>query len=101
MLPENDTTGFATIEIPQIRRGPWGFLKIVAALMAIAGAVWAWQAGYRPPLLRASSRGPLEWVEVDRGDVDVYVVENGSIEKANNRTVRCVVVALIGLVGCN
>src|SRR5262245_11382710 len=99
MAPEIDQTEFTTIEIPRVRRSPWGFLKIIAAVLVVGGAAWAWQAGYRPPLLLASSKAAVELVEIDRGDVDVYVVENGSIESANNTTVRCQVEALIGLIG--
>src|SRR5262245_4105440 len=99
MAPEIDQTEFTTIEIPRVRRSPWGLLKIIAAVLVVGGAAWAWQAGYRPPQLLASSRAALELVEIDRGDVDVYVVENGSIESANNTTVRCQVKALLGLIG--
>ena len=56
MVPETVQTDFTTIEIPQIRRGPWGFVKIIAAVVAIAGLVWAWQAGYRPPMLLAGTK---------------------------------------------
>ncbi|MFI5457848.1 MAG: efflux RND transporter periplasmic adaptor subunit [Isosphaerales bacterium] len=99
MLPETDRIDFATIDIPRVRRGPWGYLKIGAALLAIGGAAWAWQAGYRPPLLAQESKTKVEFVEIDRGDVELSVVETGSVESANNTTVRCQVEALLGLVG--
>jgi len=99
MLPVTDRIDFATIEIPQVRRSPWGYLKIGAALLAIGGATWAWRAGFRPPLLAQESKSKVEFVEIDRGDVDLSVVETGSIESANNTTVRCQVEALLGLVG--
>ena len=99
MFPENDQVDFAPIDIPRIRRGPWGYVKIGAALVALGGAAWAWQAGYRPPLLAHRSKSMLEFVEIDRGDIDLVVVETGSIESSNNTTVRCKVEALLGMVG--
>jgi multidrug resistance efflux pump len=99
MSPETEHAGFATIEIPQVRRGPWGYLKIGAALLAIGGAIWAWQAGYRPPVLGGMSRSILEFVEIDRGDIELDVVETGSVESSANTTVRCTVEAILGVVG--
>jgi len=76
MLPENQKIDFVPIEIPQVRRNPWGYVKILAAVVAIGGAAWAWQSGYRPPLLLADSKPVLQFYEVDQGDIDVVVVEN-------------------------
>ncbi len=99
MVPETEQIDFRPIEIPQVRRGFWGFVKIGAALLALGGAAWAWQTGYRPPMLSQSSNQPLNLVEIDRGDVEIVVVEQGTIESANNTTIRCQVEALIGTVG--
>jgi len=99
MFPETDKTDFTPIEIPRVRRGPWGYVKIGAALLAIGGAIAAWEAGYRPPLLAKQPKSVLEFVEIDRGDIDLSVVETGSIESASNTTVRCKVEALLGAVG--
>jgi multidrug resistance efflux pump len=99
MLSEPQRIDFSPIEIPKVRRGPMGLVKIVAALCAIMGAAWAWHAGYRPPQLFAETKAPLRLVDIDQGDIEVFVVENGTVESANNRTVRCKVEALIGLVG--
>jgi multidrug resistance efflux pump len=99
MTSEAEKMEFAALEIPKVKRGPMGLVKIVAALVAIAGAAWAWQAGYRPPLWFSQTRAPLRLVEVDEGDVEVFVVETGTVESASNATVRCKVEALIGLIG--
>src|SRR4051812_19861416 len=98
MLPEVDKAGFTPIEIPRPRRNPWVAVKIVAALLVVGGLTAAWVTGYRPPMLRAGTKPLFELVEVDRGDVDLYVNENGSVESAVNTTVRCEVEALMGVV---
>src|SRR6202044_141331 len=64
----------------------------------LSGGAWAWQNGYRPTFLE-STKFPLEFVEIGKGDVDIVVVEQGTVESANNVTVRCLVEALIGTVG--
>jgi HlyD family secretion protein len=99
MFPETEQIDFTPIEIPQVRRGYWGHVKIGAALLAIVGATCAWQSGYRPPLFSQSTRVPLDFVEVDQGDVDIVVVEQGTLESAKNTPIRCLVEALIGTVG--
>jgi HlyD family secretion protein len=99
MVPETENVDFKPIEIPQVRRSFLGYMKIGAALMALGGVAWAWQTGYRSPMFSQSSKQPLDFVEIDRGDVDIVVVEQGTIESANNTTVRCQVEALIGTVG--
>ncbi len=99
MLPDADKAGFAPIEIPVVRRGPWSYVKIFAALAVVVGLIVAWMSGYRPPILLAGTKSPIEFVEIDRGDVDVYVVETGSIESANNTTIRNQVEAILGTVG--
>ena len=46
------------------------------------------------------SAGPaFQLVEVDRGDIEISVVETGTVESANNATLRCKVEALLGTVG--
>ncbi len=99
MVPETEKIDFRPIEIPQVRRNVAGYVKIGTALLAVVGGTWAWQSGYRPPLLSQAATMPVGFVEIDRGDVDVVVVEYGSLESANNTTVRCQVEALIGTVG--
>jgi HlyD family secretion protein len=79
---------------PRRRKGPWVPL---AALAAVVAGLWA--LGYRPDQLWNRKGPPLLTVEVDRGDVPAFVVEGGTLESANNATVKCQVEALIGLVG--
>ena len=92
--------GQIILDRPQARRPVLGYLTMLAALLAVGGVVWAWQAGYRPPFLAAQrSDMSLDLVEVDQGDVIEYVVENGTLESATNTVVRCEVEALMGMVG--
>ncbi len=99
MLPEEDRAAFTPIEIPRVRRNPWALVKIAAALAVVGGLVGAWVAGYRPTTLLAGTRPSVHLVEIGTGPVDLFVVETGSIESANNTTVRNEVEALMGLVG--
>ena len=99
MVPETEKIDFKPIEIPQVRRSFLGYMKIGAALMALGGAAWAWHEGYRSPMFSQSSKQPVDFVEIDRGDVDIVVVEQGTVESASNSTIRCQVEALIGTVG--
>ena len=99
MVPETEKIDFTPIEIPRIRRDYWGYVKIVAALVLVGGMSWAWQTGSLSSLFARSASVPLEFVEVDRGDVEIVVVEQGTLESASNTTVRCEVEALMGTVG--
>ena len=99
MLPEVPEASFTPIEIPKVHRNWWGLVKIAAATLVVGGLAGAWIAGYRPPMLRGGTQSAFDFIEIDRGDVDLCVVETGSIESANNTTVRCEVEALIGMVG--
>src|SRR5271157_1053537 len=100
MPKELSLGGQIILDRPQARRPLLGYVTMLAALLAVGGAVWAWQAGYRPPFLGAqSSKLSLDLVEVDQGDVIEYVVENGTLESATNTVVRCEVEALMGMVG--
>ena len=99
MVPETEKIDFRPIELPKARRNVSGYVKIAAALLAVCGLTWAWQAGYRPSMLSQAGTIPLDVVEIDRGDVDIVVVEYGALESASNTVVRCQVEALIGTVG--
>ena len=73
---------------------------MLAAVLSVGGAVWAWESGYRPPFLAADRlNANLVLLEVDQGDVIEFIVENGSLESATNTVVRCEVEALMGMVG--
>src|SRR5262245_53333483 len=90
---------FTPIELPRARRSPWGVVKIVMLLMILGGGVAAWRMGYFAKLFKGDSKATFELVEVDKGDIDVSVVQTGTIESSNNTTLRCQVEALLGLVG--
>ncbi len=94
-----DLNATTPLVIPKRRR----FWRVWFFLLAVplgAAALWAWHSGFRLSQLWAQAGDrTLLTLEVDRGDVDVYVTENGSLESANNATVRCKVEALIGQVG--
>jgi HlyD family secretion protein len=99
MVPETEKIDFRPIEIPRVRSSVAAYVKIAAAFLAVGGATWAWQSGYRPPMLSQVATMPIGFVEIDRGDVDIVVVEYGALESASNTTVRCQVEALMGTVG--
>jgi multidrug resistance efflux pump len=98
-MSEIEKIDFKPLEIPKVRRGYLGLLKIAAALVAVAAAGWAWSAGYRPPFLAKEKQQSLQLIEIDRGDINLVVTEMGTIESSNNRTIRCTVEALLGQVG--
>ncbi len=98
-MTEIQKIDFTPIEIPKIRRGYWGLVKIAAALVAIGGAGWAWSAGYRPPFLGRDEAPAFKLIEIGRGDINLIVTEMGTVESSNNRTIRCTVEALLGQVG--
>jgi multidrug resistance efflux pump len=86
------------IVIEPVRRFRWG--RWVVAGTIVAGAtLWIFGAGLKPSRLLASRRAVLETLPVDRGDLDWIVTESGTLESADNATVRCQVEALIGLTG--
>src|SRR5690348_13440514 len=87
------------LDRPRPRRSILGYLTMLAALALVGGAAWAWQSGYRPPFLERTAATPVSFIEVDRGDVVAFIVENGTLESATNTVVRCEVEALMGMVG--
>lgn len=93
-----DLNAPARLVIPEAHRKPFWPWMIVGLVVAGAG-YWAWNSGLQPSRLWAR-RGPdLAFVNVDEGELDVYVTENGSLESGNNATVYCKVEALMGQVG--
>ncbi|GIW88491.1 MAG: hypothetical protein KatS3mg108_2815 [Isosphaeraceae bacterium] len=75
------------------RRRPrkrWLLVPLVGA--AVGGGIWAW--------MTQTSRGSglYATTTVDRGDMQVVVVESGAVESASNTVVRCQVEALVGMV---
>ena len=92
-MTEPEKIDFEPIEIPKVRRDYWGLVKIVVAVAAVGGAGWAWSAGYRPPFLANDQQPAFELVEIERGDINLIVLETGTVDSANNRTIRCQVEA--------
>lgn len=93
-----DLNAPARLEIPEARRKPvWPWL--VAGLLIAGAGFGAWSAGLRPSRLWAQRSADLTFVNVDEGELDVYVTENGSLESGNNATVYCKVEALMGQIG--
>jgi HlyD family secretion protein len=80
------------------RRGWWLVIPLVA-LIGVFSAHWAWSEGMLPQRFWKKASQNLETVTIARGDLSLFVIESGSLESANNTTVKCKVEALIGLVG--
>jgi HlyD family secretion protein len=74
------------------RKGPWVPMVALAAVVA-----FLWVAGYRPEWLGPRKQAPTT-LAVDRGEVRVVVVENGTFESARSESVKCQVEALMGAV---
>lgn len=95
-LDQESPTPLVIPEVHRRSRGPW----LLGLALAVGGAAtWAWASGFRVEKLWASARPVLATVAVDRGDLDLVVTENGTVESADNATVRCQVEALMGLTG--
>ncbi len=99
MPSETEKINFTPMELPEVRRSPWGVLKIALLLVLIGGAVAAWRMGYLPSLMARQTGPVFRLVEVDRGDINISVVETGTVESSNNATIRCHVEAILGTVG--
>ncbi|MFO0956655.1 MAG: HlyD family efflux transporter periplasmic adaptor subunit [Isosphaeraceae bacterium] len=70
---------------------------MMAASVTLTIGLGTWFAIQRTRSVQAEvNRIPT--VEVDRGDVPIYVVETGSLESTDNATVKCQVEALLGAV---
>jgi multidrug resistance efflux pump len=94
----------APISIPprvKTSRRSWAFLWIaVIAALCSGGVLLA--SGVNPiSFWKDDPSTKLPTVEVDRGDIPVYAVESGSLESADNATIKCEVEALLGLVTSN
>jgi HlyD family secretion protein len=99
MSVEAQKIEFTPIEIPRARHSAWGFVKIGLFLLIVSGGVAAWRLGYFAKYFKGELRPTFELVQVDRGDIDISVVETGTVESSNNTTLRCLVEALLGTVG--
>src|SRR4051794_6548929 len=81
---------------PPGRRRIWAFLVVLVGASVAFATHWAWSQGKLTSKLWKNTALNLETVTIDRGDMDIVVVESGSLESANNTTVKCKVEALIG-----
>jgi multidrug resistance efflux pump len=86
-----------TRSAPRKRRRPARLLAMLALLALIPACLWA--AGIRPDRLWGKPPARFSLVAVDHGPVQSYVVESGSLESADNATVRCEVEALVAMAG--
>ncbi len=85
MPPESEKFEIPLIDIAKARRNPWAVVKMIGALMLLGGAAWTWHAGYRPANLFGKAPAPVRFVEIDSGDIDLVVVESGTIKNAQQR----------------
>lgn len=88
------------LEIPPVRGGlsPGRVLCVIAvAVGAVAYGVW--RGGYHFGWLEGRPAVTLTTLPVDQGEMTAVVVENGTLESANNAAVKCQVEALVGLTG--
>lgn len=92
------------ITIPSRTKKPRRLLTILwmALVAAIGTGGVLWASGVRPGSLWSDDEfSRLPTVEVDRGDIPVYVVESGTLESADNATIKNEVEALLGQVTSN
>lgn len=85
--------------IPQVRRNPWRPWLLAGNLVVAVLAVGVWKTGLNLRNPWANQAVELATLPVDEGEMLVLVTENGSLESANNATVRCQVEALVGMTG--
>ncbi len=84
---------------PRQRNRLQGMLKIAIALAVIGGAGWAITSGEVSRRMFKQEKPTERFVEVDRGQIGLTIVENGTVESANNAVLRCQVEALVGQMG--
>jgi hypothetical protein len=91
--------GTLPLVIPETpRRSPW-FWVLPGAFLAAVVAYAGWKAGLDPRRIIFTPTVELATLPVDEGSMVAVVTETGSLESANNATIRCQVEALMGLVG--
>jgi HlyD family secretion protein len=83
--------------VPRRRGVPWRLILTLTVMAGLPASLWA--AGFRPQQLWKPPKPLWTTVTVDRGTIETVVVESGTLESANNTTVRCKVEAMIGVVG--
>lgn len=89
------------VKRPRRPRMSWVLLSLS---VFIGTATGAWVMGYSPRRLTAMVRNfstptnTLATLPVDTGDIDLEIVESGTLESANSVPVKCQVKALLGTV---
>ena len=97
--PSTTMAPFSVELKPAKRRSGRKWVLLAIVLAGCSGGAYAWSHRdsvsrlFRPP---AES---LAMVTIDEGSLAVFVVETGTLESANNTTVKCRVEALVGTVG--
>jgi HlyD family secretion protein len=94
-----DLSAPAQLVIPQDRPRPWRAWVVGVMIVALGVGFWSWRTVKRPAFFWGRPTARFATLEVDRGDVSLFVVENGSLESAENAMVRCRVEALVGVSG--
>ncbi len=97
--PVNAPVG-PTLAIPETPRRRWGGWLLLALGLAAGGVGLGWQLGLLDlKRLIAGQAVELSTLEVDEGPLMAVVMETGTLESADNATIRCKVEALMGQVG--
>ena len=75
-------------------------LLVAVAILVLVGAIGAraWESGFRLHDLWRTRPEPLALVMIDEGDIEVSVIESGTLEPASNSKVKCQVEALLGTI---
>jgi HlyD family secretion protein len=95
-----DSSSRVTLEIPEDRHGlGWKTWTALATVLAAAACYGGWKAGLRPDRFLAAPTATLATLTVDEGEMAAVVTENGSLESADNASIKCMVEALIGMTG--
>ena len=80
----SDVSASQALVIPEVRPPAWR-IWLIPASIAVLVAFGAWGAGVQPSRLW-SKTGPIVAVlEVDRGDLDLIVTENGTLKSTRTR----------------
>lgn len=97
-LDRQTTPSQPVLDLTGLRsRGSWRTVAVLIGALAVPVALWSQRERFLKWI--PEKKIQLDLVEVDTGEIPVVVIENGSIESADNATVKCKVEALVGLIG--
>jgi multidrug efflux pump subunit AcrA (membrane-fusion protein) len=82
-------TDRGVLQIPRIKPLNNPIPRIALVVTVVAAFCWAFYRGYFTRPLRSNSPADIETVVVDRGDIDLVVIEKGSLESSDSDVVRC------------